>query len=204
MKLWKALLLGTAAIIIVAIVLLLGWMSEWDINYQRFFADNEQVLTLYADQFLDQANILDISRHRIYDGIYYGIDAKNHMKGDLGPYMSFTVPYNEERFWEQADITKIKGFRASAEKTFGQFLQDNDISKEEFEKWRAFLAKYNLVYVSRDHEAELIDIGATSNTGFLYRRHTDVSFGYGPKYIEVLNENWAYYDEHGVHNSASH
>lgn len=196
-KVLKAVSMAVTAFLLIIVVFLLGWLRERKLaDYKQFFADNQSELTLYADAFLGQNNIMAVSRSRDIDGMGYRLRTK---KDDMS-YISFTVPYYEEAFWANADFSKIHGNAGSSHLILNSFLAANGITEEEFLRWRAFLAKYDFLSISQANkkDSQMTEIEKTSWSGFEYRKETDVPFGYGTCYMSVLNDYWIYFDEDGI------
>jgi|GEM_PF-3876046 len=200
MKVRKAVITVVLAIVaacIIAAVVLLDWVRYKPTDHMRFFSDHQQELTEYAEKFLDQDRIQDITRYKDPRGVRYNIKAET---GDDNAYFSFIVPYNEAPFWKSADMTKLKDHlkEQSAAKTLDQYLHLHEIPREDFLEWRAFLAKYDFSMFGIRREDSLVYIAVVPDRGFMYRRDDIADFGYGPKYRKTLNDHWAYYDERGI------
>jgi len=195
-KVFKILAVVMAAAFITIIAVLWDWVQYKPIDFMEYYFNNKQALTQYAEKFLDQPNIGNVTRYKSFLGIDYGIKANSMVDNEADKYISFIVPYNEEPFWDRGDVTKISAYHAK-EKTLTGFLQRYGISVEEYLEWRAVLAKYNLTCITLS-DGPLVDLSVAPDRGFLYRRDPGVSFGYGPKYLQPINKNWAYYDERGI------
>lgn len=203
-KTTKTLLIAIPVLLLAFVIFLLGWLRERKFaDYRQFFADHQQELTLYSDAFLEQNDIVRITRTQDFDGIGYSVNTKSGDTYSESAYISFTVPYWEDTFWRTADISKIRGdAMASPDQTLGSLLAANGITEEEFLKWRSFLEKHDFICIERVYGEEgVVDIYKTSWCGFEHRKGTGTDFGYGTEYMDVLNDYWIYFDEDGINHS---
>lgn len=87
--------------------------------------------------------------------------------------------------------------------TLAQFLEDNNISQDEYLKWRSILAKHNFMCIMRDHpftdNENFVTFEITSQTGFVYRKKYAV-FPEDSQIFQVLSDKWGYYDFDGITN----
>lgn len=196
----KTLIFLITAIIIAIIAVSFARVRERKIDYEQFFRDHQEEMTIYAEQFLEQPNIKVIGRFKSLYGFFYNMYAAPN-SDEEEPYISFGGPYNEVRFWKEPDLAKIK---SGSEITLEQFLENNEIPQDEYLKWRAILAKHNFSRIMRINpfgdDENSVTFQITSGTGFLYRTNDGAAFPHSGSIFKVLNENWGYYDEDGITN----
>ena len=193
-------MIAIPALLAVIVVFLLSWLRQRDVvDYKQFFSDNQQELTLYADAFLEQDCIGGISRFRNFNGVNYNVIVKNDVTYGKTARISFTVPYWEKPYWKVSDISGIRADYWYPNMTLGSFLTANGITEEEFLKWRAYLTDNDFLAIGGVYgEENMLEISKTNWSGFLYRKDPGLDFGYAPSFIDMLNDNWCYYNEQGI------
>ena len=166
-------------------------------EFHKFFNDNKDEFTRFADLFFEQDKVVSITRYDLITmGLTYGI-RKNYLN-DEANYISIEVPRkyrkNEDEFWRK-DMTQIMASKGNGTISLGEFFQKAKMTELEFHTWRKFLKEYSFIYIDKDEKNELVTIGLTQTTGFIYRKDTTIHPRYRDEKLVRLNDNWVYYDE---------
>jgi hypothetical protein len=186
------------AIVIIVVGLLLVWTNHQGgtkLDYQKLFNDKATDLTKMARGFVSQNKIVSINR---YDSSIVGLSysIRRTFNQEKNNNVTFEVlsdfKNNEEAYWNKkpSEIISTKGTGSTS---LESYLKLSNMTLSEFLQWRNFLSKYNLTYIAKDNTKELITIGLTDKSGYIYRPNSSIEPGY-TKVIQ-LNENWYYFTE---------